>query len=103
MRYISNTPAQQKEMLGTIGVSSIEDLLVRIPAKARLSRPLNVPSALAEIDLVRLLRELAARNAGADDYACFLGAGSYDHTIPSPINHLISRGEFFTAYTPYQP
>src|SRR5262252_7331129 len=103
MRYISNTPAQQKEMLGTIGVSSIEDLLVRIPAKARLSRPLNVPSALAEMDLIRLLREIAARNASADDYACFLGAGSYDHTIPSPINHLISRGEFFTAYTPYQP
>src|SRR6516164_7168889 len=103
MRYISNTPAQQKEMLGTIGVSSIEDLLVRIPAKARLSRPLNVPSALAEMDLVRLLRELATRNASADDYACFLGAGSYDHTVPSPINHMISRGEFFTAYTPYQP
>jgi len=103
MRYISNTPAQQKEMLGTIGVSSIEDLLVRIPAKARLSRPLNVPSALAEMDLIRQMRELATRNASADDYACFLGAGSYDHTIPSPINHLISRGEFFTAYTPYQP
>ena len=103
MRYISNTPAQQKEMLGTIGVSSIEDLLVRIPPKARLSRPLNVPGALAEMDLVRKLRELAARNASADDHACFLGAGSYDHMIPSPINHLISRGEFFTAYTPYQP
>src|ERR1700741_765637 len=103
MRYISNTPAQQKEMLGTIGVSSIEDLLVRMPPKARLSRPLNLPGALAEMDLVRKLRELAERNASADDYACFLGAGSYDHTTPSPINHLISRGEFFTAYTPYQP
>jgi len=94
MRYISNTPAQQKEMLGLIGVSSIEDLLVRIPAKARLSRPLNLPSALAEIDLVRLLRRMSGENAAADDYACFLGAGSCDHAIPSPINHLISRGEF---------
>src|SRR6476661_320435 len=103
MRYISNTAAQQKEMLGVIGASSIEDLLVRIPAKARLSRPLNLPGAMAETDLVRHLQRLAARNAGADDYACFLGAGSYDHAIPSPINHLISRGEFFTAYTPYQP
>src|SRR5262249_22203235 len=46
---------------------------------------------------------LAARNASADDYACFLGGGSYDHTVPSPINHLVLRGEFFTAYTPYQP
>src|SRR5216684_4458491 len=103
MRYISNTPAQQKEMLETIGVSSIEDLLVRVPTKARLSRPLNLPGALAETDLIRHLRLLAAQNASADDYACFLGGGSYDHAIPSPINHLVSRGEFFTAYTPYQP
>ena len=103
MRYISNTPAQQKEMLGVIGATSIEDLLVRIPAKARLSRPLNLPSAMAEMDLVRHLRGIAAQNASAEDFACFLGAGSYDHSVPSPINHLISRGEFFTAYTPYQP
>jgi glycine dehydrogenase subunit 1 len=103
MRYISNTPAQQREMLATIGVGSIEDLLSRIPTKARLSRPLNVPAAMAESDLVRYLRALSALNANADDYACFLGAGSYDHSVPSPINHLISRGEFFTAYTPYQP
>ena len=103
MRYLSNTPAQQREMLAQIGVGSIEDLLSRIPAKARLSRPLNVPAAMAESDLVRHLRTLAALNANADDYACFLGAGSYDHSVPSPINHLISRGEFFTAYTPYQP
>ena len=84
MRYISNTPAQQKEMLALIGASSIEDLLVRIPAKARLSRPLNLPGAMAETDLVRHLQRLAARNAGADDYACFLGAGSYDHAIRAP-------------------
>jgi glycine dehydrogenase subunit 1 len=103
MRYISNTPAQQKEMLAVIGASSIEDLLVRIPPKARLSRPLNLPPAMAETELVRHLQRMAGLNAGTDDYACFLGAGSYDHTIPSPINHLISRGEFFTAYTPYQP
>jgi glycine dehydrogenase subunit 1 len=55
------------------------------------------------MDLVRHLRALSASNASAQDYACFLGAGSYDHAIPSPINHLVSRGEFFTAYTPYQP
>jgi glycine dehydrogenase subunit 1 len=103
MRYISNTPDQRRDMLGTIGVSSIEDLLVRIPPEARLRRPLDLPGALAETDLIRHLRRLAARNASADDYACFLGGGSYDHTIPSPIDHLISRGEFFTAYTPYQP
>jgi glycine dehydrogenase subunit 1 len=103
MRYIPNTPAQQKAMLGAIGASSVEDLLVRIPPKARLSRPLALPDALAEADLIRHLRQLAGQNASADDYACFIGGGSYDHTIPSPINHLILRGEFFTAYTPYQP
>src|SRR5262245_2630936 len=103
MRYIPNTPAQQREMLGVIGAASIEELLVRIPPKARLSRPLAVPAAMAETDLVRHLRRLGALNADADDFACFLGGGAYDHAIPSPINHLISRGEFFTAYTPYQP
>src|SRR5499427_11080051 len=103
MRYISNTAAQQREMLATIGAGSIEELLSRIPTKARLSHPLNVSAAMAEADLVRHLRRLSSRNANADDFACFLGAGSYDHTVPSPINHLISRGEFFTAYTPYQP
>ncbi|HEY5726628.1 MAG TPA: glycine dehydrogenase, partial [Methylomirabilota bacterium] len=103
MRYISNTPAQQKDMLGRIGAGSIEALLANVPAKARLSRPLGLPAAMAETDLVRHLRALAAKNASADDFSCFLGAGSYDHIVPSPINHLISRGEFFTAYTPYQP
>jgi glycine dehydrogenase subunit 1 len=102
-RYIANTAAEQREMLKTVGATSIEDLLVKIPPKARLSRPLALPPALAEADLIRHLRALAARNADADRCTCFMGAGSYDHYVPSPINHLISRGEFFTAYTPYQP
>ena len=102
-RYIANTLAEQRDMLKTIGAASIEDLLVKIPPKARLSRPLALPPALAETDLVRHLRALAATNADADRFMCFAGGGSYDHYVPSPINHLISRGEFFTAYTPYQP
>src|SRR5256714_2447733 len=102
-RYIANTPAEQREMLRTIGASSIEDSLVKHPPKAGLSRPLALPPALAEADLVRHMRAVAAKNADADRYACFQGAGSYDHYVPSPINHLVSRGEFFTAYTPYQP
>jgi len=102
-RYIANTPAEQREMLKTIGAASIEDLLVKIPPKARLSRPLSLPPALAEADLVRHMRALATLNADADRFSSFVGAGSYDHFVPSPINHLISRGEFFTAYTPYQP
>ena len=102
-RFIANTPEEQKRMLGVIGAASIEELLVGIPAKARLPRPLAIPAAIAETDLIRHLKALAARNADADSHVCFMGAGSYDHYVPSPINHLISRGEFFTAYTPYQP
>ena len=102
-RYIANTAAEQRQMLAVIGAGGIEELLVRIPAKARLSRPLSLAPALAETDLIRHMKALAERNADADQNACFMGAGAYDHYIPSPINHLISRGEFFTAYTPYQP
>jgi glycine dehydrogenase subunit 1 len=103
MRYLPNTAQDQRAMLDVIGAASIEDLLVKIPPKARLSRPLALPPALAESDLVRHLSALAARNADADRYVCFAGAGAYDHYVPSPIQHLVSRGEFFTAYTPYQP
>src|SRR5919204_1967164 len=103
MRYLPNTPQNQRAMLETIGVRSVEDLLVKIPAKARLSRPLALPPALAESELVRHLRALAAKNADAESAVCFLGGGAYDHYVPSPINHLVLRGEFLTAYTPYQP
>jgi glycine dehydrogenase subunit 1 len=102
-RYIANTVAEQREMLRVIGASSIDELLVKIPAKARLSRPLNLAPALAETELIHHMKALADRNADADSHICFMGAGAYDHYVPSPINHLISRGEFFTAYTPYQP
>lgn len=103
MRYLPITPHDRRAMLETIGAGSIEDLLVRVPAKARLSRPLALPPALAESELVRHLRAVAGRNADADGHVCFLGGGAYDHHVPSPIGHLISRGEFLTAYTPYQP
>jgi glycine dehydrogenase subunit 1 len=102
-RYIANTAAEQRAMLESVGAASIEDLLVHIPPKARLARPLALPVALAEVDLVRHLRALAAQDADADAYACFQGGGSYDHWTPSVINHMVLRGEFFTAYTPYQP
>jgi glycine dehydrogenase subunit 1 len=102
-RYLSNTSDEQRAMLDTIGVRTVEDLLARIPAKARLARSLDLPAAAAEMDLVREMRFLSAMNADADRYACFLGGGAYDHFVPSVINHMILRGEFFTAYTPYQP
>jgi glycine dehydrogenase subunit 1 len=103
MRYLPTTGEERRAMLALIGAGSLDELLVGVPAKARLAGPLALAPALAESDLVRHLRGLAAQNADADAYACFLGGGSYDHYVPSPINHLISRGEFFSAYTPYQP
>jgi glycine dehydrogenase subunit 1 len=103
MRYISNTADDQRAMLDTIGAASIEELLARVPAKARLPRALDLPAAAAEMELITEMRALAATNADADSYACFLGGGSYDHFVPGVINHMILRGEFFTAYTPYQP
>src|SRR5438128_11929998 len=102
-RYIANTPDEHKKMLGVIGAGSLEELLVKIPPKARLARPLGLTPALAETDLIRHMTALTARNAHAESHVSFLGAGSYDHYIPSPINHMVLRGEFFTAYTPYQP
>jgi glycine dehydrogenase subunit 1 len=103
MRYLPNTAAQRAEMLRTIGVPDTETLLGRIPAKARLDRDLTVPPALAEAEVVAHIRALAEKNAHAAEYASFLGGGAYDHYVPSVINHLLLRSEFFTAYTPYQP
>ena len=98
MRYLSNTADQRAEMLETIGVSDAEAFLERIPAKARLGRDLTVPPALAESELVAHVRALAESNAHAADYACFLGAGAYDHYVPSVINHLLLRSEFYRLH-----
>src|SRR5215831_4200874 len=103
MRYLSTTAAQRDEMLRTIGVKDVEALIERIPSNARLDRALAIPTALAEGDLISHLRGLAEQNADADRFVTFLGGGAYDHYIPSPVNHMLLRGEFFTAYTPYQP
>jgi glycine dehydrogenase subunit 1 len=102
-RYLPATPAQRAEMLRAVGVGDLEALLERIPSKARLGRDLGVPAALAEGELAAALGALAAENAHAGEYASFMGGGAYDHFVPSVINHLLLRGEFFTAYTPYQP
>jgi glycine dehydrogenase subunit 1 len=103
MTYVPNTVSDQQEMLQAIGASSIEDLLAPIPAEVRLPRPLDVPDALPELDLRRLMTDLAEQNADLDHYPSFLGAGSYDHFIPSIVPHLARRSEFLTSYTPYQP
>jgi len=89
-------------MLRTIGVGSVGELFADIPSQQR-EPALNLPPALSEPELRRELAEIAARNSPAGEMPCFLGAGAYRHFIPSVVDHVISRGEFATAYTPYQP
>jgi glycine dehydrogenase subunit 1 len=102
LSYVLNTPADQQAMLEKIGVASIPDLFNAIPPHLRLGRPLDVPTALTEIELTRHLQDLAARNRSAADAVCFLGGGSYDHFIPAVVDAVAGRSEFYTAYTPYQ-
>ncbi|MEX2104991.1 MAG: aminomethyl-transferring glycine dehydrogenase subunit GcvPA, partial [Bacilli bacterium] len=102
-RYLPMTEEDRKEMLSSIGVSHIDELFSDIPKSARFERELNIPKPIAEPLLVKHMSEMAAKNANFNDYSCFLGAGVYDHYIPSVVNHVISRSEFYTAYTPYQP
>jgi glycine dehydrogenase subunit 1 len=103
MRYIPNTDAERQAMLEAMGLSAIEALFDSIPAELRYAGPLNIPKALSEQEVLRHMRTLAGRNANVEDYAAFLGAGAYHHFIPSIVPVLTSRGEFMTAYTPYQP
>ena len=101
-RYIPNTPEQRSEMLKVIGVRSTGDLFTDIPEKLRLKEGISLPPALSEMELSRLMEGMAADNANAESSVCFLGAGTYDHFIPSVVNHIVLRQEFYTSYTPYQ-
>lgn len=100
--YTLNTPEDVAAMLARIGVPSVESLFANIPADVRFSRLLNIPPALSEIELTTHMAELAGKNVSASDAVCFLGGGAYDHFIPSVVDVVASRGEFYTAYTPYQ-
>ncbi|OEH85634.1 glycine dehydrogenase (aminomethyl-transferring) [Desulfuribacillus stibiiarsenatis] len=102
-RYIPNTDADRKEMLSAIGVASVEDLFDTIPEPLRYQGTLQIPPAQREDELMLSMGDLARKNATTDEYAMFLGAGAYDHYIPSVVPHLVKRSEFYTAYTPYQP
>lgn len=104
MPYIPHTDADREEMLATIGVHSIDDLFADIPESLRIREALDVPASLDEHRLLGRLFEMSRRNRNSvSDLACFLGAGIYDRYIPATVGALISRGEFLTAYTPYQP
>lgn len=101
MNYLPLTETDRQEMLADLGVKNFEDLIRVIPEKLRL-KDLNLPSGTNELDLTRELRELSAGNQSTAQALSFLGGGYYEHFIPSIINHVISRSEFYTAYTPYQ-
>jgi glycine dehydrogenase subunit 1 len=100
--YIPHTDADRSAMLQTIGIEKLEDLFMDVPAKYRFPR-LNLPPALSEMEAARELEEISLANEGVHDLDCFLGAGVYNHYIPAAVDAVIRRGEFLTAYTPYQP
>lgn len=101
--YLPHTLEDRRSMLTAIGVDTVEELFSDIPANLQLNRLLNLPAPMSELDLVKSLQKLAASNGNLQDYICFLGAGAYDHYIPSVVDHVIGRSEFYTAYTQYQP
>jgi glycine dehydrogenase subunit 1 len=101
--YLSLTDADREEMLEAIGVSSVAELFEQVPPGVRLGRALDLPPALGEAELVRHVEALAARNVHTGSELSFLGAGMYDHYVPSVVDVVLSRGELLTAYTPYQP
>jgi glycine dehydrogenase subunit 1 len=100
--FIPHTDAERKEMLKSIGKDSLESLFSDIPEKYRFP-DLDLPPALSEMEALQELSELASANNSCDELMCFLGAGSYNHYIPAAVDMLIRRGDFFSAYTPYQP
>jgi glycine dehydrogenase subunit 1 len=103
LSYLSLTDRDREEMLSAIGVSSVEELFADVPAGVRFDRDLNLEPPLAEQELSRHLEELAARNVDTTRELSFLGAGIYDHYVPAIVDAVLQRGEFLTAYTPYQP
>ncbi len=100
MAFLSNSDQDFNEMLKAIGVSSFEELIANIPENLRFKGNLNLPEALSEWEVTQLLHELSAKNQAG---ISFLGGGTYDHFVPAAVEQIISRPEFYTAYTPYQP
>ncbi len=103
MRYLPLTEADRQAMLNSIGAPSVDALFRDVPESARLAAPLDLPAHQGEIEVERAMAALAAQNVPAGSVASFLGAGAYRHHVPATVDHLIQRGEFLTAYTPYQP
>ena len=102
MPFIANTDGDREEMFKGIGVASFDELITDIPEELRLKGPLDLPAALTEPRVMQLMEQLAASNVSTASHTSYLGGGAYDHYIPSAIKTIVSRSEFYTAYTPYQ-
>lgn len=102
MNYVQLSDAQRREMLDTIGVQTVDELFHNVPSQFKLDRALDLPKGMSELELQRALAKAGGANTTIDDLTCFMGCGAYDHFIPSLVNDLVHRGDFFTAYTPYQ-
>ena len=102
MSYIPHTQEEREDMLSAIGVDYMEAMFDAVPSALRFPN-LDLPAPQSQLEVIEVLTALAEANEGAADYALFRGAGAYHHFIPPIVNHLIQRGEFLTAYTPYQP
>ncbi|MGF1625093.1 MAG: aminomethyl-transferring glycine dehydrogenase subunit GcvPA [Alphaproteobacteria bacterium] len=103
MRYLPQTEASRAAMLAAIGVADVDALFRDVPAAGRLKAPLDLPDHQSELAVERHMARLAARNRAAGAGPFFVGAGAYRHHVPASVDYLIQRGEFLTAYTPYQP
>ncbi len=103
MRYLPLTDKDRSLMLNTIGVQSVEELFRDVPDAAVLAEPVSLPHHQGEIEVENAFREFAAENVSPSSVPSFLGGGAYRHHLPATVDHLIQRGEFLTAYTPYQP
>jgi glycine dehydrogenase subunit 1 len=103
MRFAPHTDDDVREMLGTIGLASLDELFFQIPPSVRLDRPLDIPEGISEQEILADLKTLAGRNRSTDDLVCFAGGGAYDHYVPSVVWAMAGRSEFSTSYTPYQP
>jgi glycine dehydrogenase subunit 1 len=103
VEFAPHTDDDVRQMLDALGLASVDDLFAPIPPSLRFAGELDTPRGISEMEVLRELGALAARNRSADDLVCFLGGGAYDHHVPSMVWPLLGRGEFATSYTPYQP
>ena len=103
MPYTPHTEDDIRQMLDFLGYDSVDKLFKDIPAKARFKKERLLQPGISELEVMTLMKELSAKNKTVDDYVCFMGGGAYDRFIPAAVDHILSRPEFYTAYTPYQP